>query len=296
MSADLGPESNSWRFSSDDADVVFDLTRSMDGNTNGLQIKVSTGATIKTDPARCALVIIDMQNYFLSEALGRSRGQGHEASENLIKHAIPAARKAGMQIIWLSWGLTDEDMLSMPAAVKRCFGFPACDAKGQTVLLDRHGTVRTDRGFAGLGGEIGNVIVPEHERVEDEKDQIDAGRVLFRDTWNAEIYGPLKEHCKSGDQRITKNRISGLWDYETPMSKYLQQNGFTTLFFAGVNTDQCVGSTLSDAFSYGYDCVLLKDGCGTSSPAFATQAWEFNVENGFGFVTTCKDLYDAAMR
>ena len=74
MSADLGPESNSWRFSSDDADVVFDLTRSMDGNTNGLQIKVSTGATIKTDPARCALVIIDMQNYFLSEALGRSRG------------------------------------------------------------------------------------------------------------------------------------------------------------------------------------------------------------------------------
>ena len=37
---------------------------------------------------------------------------------------------------------------------------------------------------------------------------------------------------------------------------------------------QCVGGTLTDAFSNGYDCVLLGDGCGTTTPEYAQQCWE----------------------
>jgi nicotinamidase-related amidase len=57
-----------------------------------------------------------------------------------------------------------------------------------------------------------------------------------------------------------------------------------TLFFAGVNTDQCVSGTLHDAWSKGFDCILLRDGCGTTSPSFALECIEYNCAGGEGFV------------
>jgi nicotinamidase-related amidase len=73
-----------------------------------------------------------MQNFFLSEAFGRDqKGPGHAACEQLVKYAIPAARKAGIRVIWVNWGLTEEEAKEMPPAVKRAFGFFAIpeDAK-----------------------------------------------------------------------------------------------------------------------------------------------------------------------
>lgn len=296
VNSTLGSEANAWYFSGrKDGERIFDLTRSKDENAAGLSINVSTGARIKIGPSTSALVVIDMQNYFLSEALGRSRGAGHLACDKLIKHAIPAAREAGIQVIWLNWGLTEEDLWTMPPAVERCFGFPARTAEGHTVLLDRHGTVREDRPYAGFGAEIGRVAIPEHELLDSCEREVDAGRLLFSGMWNADIYGPLRALRNSEDALISKTRISGLWGGETPLQIYLEKEGITTLLFAGVNTDQCVGTTLTDAFCLGYDCILLKDGCGTSSPAFGQQAWEYNVENTFGFVTTCENMQNAEM-
>jgi nicotinamidase-related amidase len=65
---------------------------------------------------------------------------------------------------------------------------------------------------------------------------------------------------------------------------------------AGVNTDQCVGGTHQDCFSDGYDCVLLGDGSGTTSPDFAQQCWEFNAANTWGFLTSCKQLAEGVGR
>jgi hypothetical protein len=49
------------------------------------------------DPAKTALVIIDLQNYFLSPALGRpSESLGIQVAEKLTSVAIPACRKAGI--------------------------------------------------------------------------------------------------------------------------------------------------------------------------------------------------------
>jgi nicotinamidase-related amidase len=307
--ATIGPESKAWHFNARGNERVFDLTRDdldFDPDSNReamkphLKVKVSTGAYINTSIPRSALVIIDMQNYFLSSALGRSRGSGHVACDNLIQYAIPAARKAGMQVIWLNWGLTDEDLKTMPPAVTRCFGFFGYAGVGgkARIVLDRHGNARKSRVYAGLGSPMGSVSISESEGGPRE---VDAGNVLMRDTWNADLYPSLTPLYHEGlhlttspkDVWIHKNRMSGLWGTGTPLQNLLQDKGITTLYFAGVNTDQCVGGTLTDAFSNGYDCVLLRDGCGTTSPDCAQQAWEFNCENTFGFVVKCQDLYDA---
>jgi nicotinamidase-related amidase len=40
------------------------------------------------------------------------------------------------------------------------------------------------------------------------------------------------------------DRLSGLWGAQTPLGLYIQEHDITTLFFGGVNTDQCVVSIL----------------------------------------------------
>jgi ureidoacrylate peracid hydrolase len=87
-----------------------------------------------------------------------------------------------------------------------------------------------------------------------------------------------------GDITVHKHRLSGFWDNE--LDSILRQQGITTLLFAGINTDRCVFSTLQDANFLGYDCVLLKDACGTSSPAYVTRGMHFIVQLLHGFVAT----------
>ena len=66
--------------------------------------------------------------------------------------------------------------------------------------------------------------------------------------------------------------------------------------FAGVNTDQCVLHSLTDANFLGYGCVLVEDCCATSSPAFCTEATIWNVKKCFGFVTDSKQVREALAR
>jgi hypothetical protein len=42
---------------------------------------------------------------------------------------------------------------------------------------------------------------------------------------------------------ICVDRLSGLWGAQTPLGLWLQENEITTLFFGGVNADQCVVSS-----------------------------------------------------
>lgn len=83
-----------------------------------------------------------MQNFFLSTYLGRpADGDGNKAAQRLIDSAIPAARKAGIQIVWLNWGLTDEDLNHMPPSTRRAFGFETALDKDRTEsrpILDAH--------------------------------------------------------------------------------------------------------------------------------------------------------------
>jgi nicotinamidase-related amidase len=105
--------------------------------------------------------------------------------------------------------------------------------------------------------------------------------VLEKDSWAAAIVDELQP--ADSDIKIDKYRMSGFWD--TPLDSILRNLGKTTLFFAGVNADQCVMTTLQDANFLGYDCILLEDCTATTSPEFCWQATLYNVKQCFGFVS-----------
>lgn len=102
----------------------------------------------------------------------------------------------------------------------------------------------------------------------------------------------VPELTPSGDDiHVDKHRLSGFWD--TPLDSILRNLRVTTLFFAGVNLDQCVYATLLDAHCLGYDAVLVEDCAATRSPGFCAQATLWNVAHGLGFVTGSNALMTA---
>lgn len=80
--------------------------------------------------------------------------------DKLSQYAIPACRKAGIQIIWLNWGLTEEDINEMPPNIVNGFA------------VDN--SFNGERTIKGFGSEVGSV------RLEDGS-VVDGGRVLMRD-------------------------------------------------------------------------------------------------------------------
>lgn len=308
---------------------LIDMSRpGSDGSKAGTRPLVTIQTTtnpVRLDPKSTALIIIDMQNFFLSPAL---RGGNHSnpaaapapspgitAANTLLSTGIPAARKHGIQVCWVNWGLTEEEISTMPPGMVRAFGVydPVCsiDAAVSSATQNGDSMIGTEVPgavtttvpkrkknpalYRGLGADLGPIDIGSGQTV-------DGGRILMRNTWNAGLYPPLDEEYRRGkedasierpDVWIHKNRMSGLWGPRTDLEEFLDRENITTLLFAGVNTDQCVGSTLVDAFSKGYDCILLKDAAATGSPAFAQEAWEWNCGGCWGFVTDCKALRDA---
>lgn len=113
--------------------------------------------------------------------------------------------------------------------------------------------------------------------------------VLIKESWAAAVVEELEQ--QPDDIRVDKYRMSGFWD--TPLDSILKNLGKTTLFFAGVNADQCVMATLQDANFLGYDCILLTDCSATTSPDYCWQATLYNVNQCFGFVTDSHALLTA---
>ncbi len=112
--------------------------------------------------------------------------------------------------------------------------------------------------------------------------------VLTKDSWAAAVVDELAPHEE--DIKVDKHRISGFWD--TPLDSILRNLGIKTILFAGVNTDQCVLHSLTDANFLGYGCVLVTDCCATSSPNFCSEATIWNVKKCFGFVTDSDGIID----
>lgn len=112
--------------------------------------------------------------------------------------------------------------------------------------------------------------------------------LLEKNSWGAAVVDGLEP--LPGDIHVDKFRISGFWD--TPLDTILRNLGVKTIFFAGVNTDQCVLHTLTDANFSGYGCVLLEDCCGTTSPDFCIESTLWNVKKIYGFVTNADQVIE----
>lgn len=113
---------------------------------------------------------------------------------------IPAARKIKIQIVWLNWGLTEEDLETIPPGAVRVFGWRAkCDAVDYDLWSPRR--VSGEHGMPAQYGETQEAISPGTdlgEVIGEDGTRVNAGRALMKGTWNAELYSPLKSAFQEG--------------------------------------------------------------------------------------------------
>ena len=209
---------------------------------------VSEPQNVRLDLTRTAILVIDMQNDFCTKGGWVAHiGGNYEVDRAPIAPLQRLLPKLREQGVPVIWVNWGNrpDLANMPP--------------NQLHLYKPTGT------GIGLGEPL-----PEH-----------GAHVLEKDSWAAAVVDELAPEPQ--DIRVDKYRISGFWD--TPLDSILRNLGVRTILFAGVNTDQCVLHSLTDANFLGYGCVLVEDCCATSSPAFCTEATVWNVKKCFGFVT-----------
>jgi len=171
-----------------------------------------------------------------------------------ITSAVSSCRQLGMQIVWVNWG-NRPDSANLPPSLLYSW---------------------QRSGRPGLGQPL-----PK-----------DLGLTLVKDSWSADIVDELKSSYEESDYWVDKYRISGFPG--TLLEQTLRANGINTLFFAGVNTDQCVMATLQDASFLGYDNILLSDCTATTSPAHVLEGALYNMRSK-AFTSDSESLKAAAL-
>ncbi|HVV08300.1 isochorismatase family cysteine hydrolase [Amycolatopsis sp.] len=209
-------------------------------------------APLTVDLARSALIVVDMQNDFCAEG-GWLHGIGVDVSP--LAGAVTALR----------------DLV------------PAARAAGVPVVWVNWGN-REDQ--ANLPPGVSHVYDPEGRGAGIGARLPNGSKVLTKGSWGAALVDGLT--AEPGDIEVDKYRMSGFWD--TPLDTILRNLRVDTLFFTGVNSDQCVYSTLVDAACLGYDVVLADGASATTSPAFCHEATLYNTRQCYGFSTSAADL------
>lgn len=210
---------------------------------------------IEIDLARSAVVVVDMQNAFLSPG-GMFDEAGYDISgapaciDNNAR-LLPALRAAGVKIIYLKMSYTpdysDSGGLGSPNYHKE-LGLAQMQAK------------------------------PEKW-----------GVYVTEGTWDEAIVEPITP--QPGDIVVRKQRYSGFAGSNLDM--ILKTYGIRHCLYTGVATNVCVETTLRDGFLLDYWPVLVADACNNSGPEYNRLASEWNVEHAFGWVTTTEDVIKA---
>lgn len=179
---------------------------------------------ITFDPAKAAVIVVDMQNDFGSKGGMFDRAgidiSGIQAAVGPTAKILAAARRASIRIIYLKMGYKSD--LSDLGALN-------------SVNRMRHLRL-------GVGERV---AAPDGKE----------SRILIRDTWNTDIVAELEP--QPGEDVIYKTRFSGF--YETDLDARLKAFGVTHLVVTGCTTSICVDSTVRDAMFRDYLCVLLAD-------------------------------------
>ena len=173
------------------------------------------------DPARTAILVIDMQNDFASEG-GMFAGSGGNIATNraivpAIATTLEAARNCGIPVVYIKMGYAPD---------------------------------LSDAG----GPDAPNRIKHRRMRV-GEPSASGRGRILIRGDWGTEVVRELAP--KPGEAEIWKTRYSGF--FATTLDQHLQQAGIDTLIVTGCTTSVCVDSTVRDAMFRDYRCLVLED-------------------------------------
>jgi ureidoacrylate peracid hydrolase len=111
-------------------------------------------------------------------------------------------------------------------------------------------------------------------------------KFLIRGTWGAEIVEELKPH--EGDIVVEKSKYSAF--FGTNLNVILRTLDIKYLVFVGVATNICVEASLRDAYYHGYFPILVSDATAPLGPSHTQDATVFNVMQCYGWVTATKAL------
>jgi ureidoacrylate peracid hydrolase len=211
---------------------------------------------IALEPARTALIVVDMQNAFVNPG-GLLDQAGIDISQapptvDAARRTIAAARALDIPVVFL--------VIGYPADLTTAGGPHSPNPRKELAL-----------------------------RLMDGRPEL-RGRLLIWGTWDAAIADQVRP--QPGDPVIAKHRYSGFAG--TPLDQFLRSRDIRHLLFMGVATNVCVESTLRDAYFLEYWPILIEDATMQAGPAFCQQATIFNVEHFFGWVTTSHALAEAA--
>ena len=226
----------------------------MTGRTAMVTLQAKPGP-LDIDLERTALVVVDMQNSFVSKG-GMFDLAGFDISGSgpvieVNRRLLAACRKAAVEVVYLMMAfkpdLSDAGDPSSPAYYKEL---------ALRMMSDR----------------------PEL-----------AGKLLVDDSWDAEIIAALAP--QPGERVFRKTRYDGFC--RTELDAHLRARGVRYLIFTGVATNVCVESTARHAFFNEYWPILVEDAMNNSGPDFNRQATLWNFEHTLGWVTRSEHVIAA---
>jgi ureidoacrylate peracid hydrolase len=210
---------------------------------------------VDIDLARTAVIVVDMQNAFVSEG-GMFAEAGYDISRApaiIAKNAelLPALREAGVKVVYLKMSYTED----------------YSDAGGPQ--------------SPNWHKELGLLLMKDRPE--------NWGRYVTQGTWDEEIREEIAP-CP-GDTVVRKQRYSGFAG--TNLDMVLKTFGIRYCLYTGVATNVCVETTLRDGYLLDYWPILVADACDNSGPEHNRLATEWNVEHAFGWVTSTRDVLKA---
>ena len=206
-------------------------------------------------PAETALVVMDMQNAFLSKGgyldlIGTDVTPASKVIEKTLR-VIDAARKAGLKVIYFQNGFDAELREAITPT---------------SPLYHKSAALKYMRSN------------PDYY-----------GKLVTKGTWDFEFVPGIEP--APGEIVVNKARYSGFAG--TNFDQILRAGRITTLLIAGVNTNVCVESTLRDAYHHEYFALMIADATYQSGLPAIMEATIFNVERFFGWVSTTDEVIRA---
>lgn len=216
-------------------------------------------APFSFEPAKTAVVVVDMQNDFASPGgmfdLAGIDIRCIQAIVPNVRAVLEAARSAAMPIVYLKMGfhpdLDDAGYPSSPTWLK-------------------HAPLHVGDPVSAPNGE--------------------PSRILVQDCWSTDIVAELTPEPE--DIVLYKTRYSGF--FNTELDNVLQRKGIERLIVVGATTSVCVDSTVRDAMFRDYHCLVVSDATAepiaVDAPRSNHEASLLTLELLFAHVITSTDL------
>lgn len=206
--------------------------------------------SIDVDLARTSVIVVDMQNAFVSKG-GMFDLMGYDVAPNQkiiepIKIICSAARGKGVKVIYIAHVLSD-DLHEVGPGSSFWYKEPLKTYRENPEWRDK---------------------------------------ILFRGTWGAEIVDALRP--EKGDIFVEKARFSAF--FGSNLDVVLKTYDIKHLIFVGVATNVCVEASIRDAGHLGYFPILVSDGVMNAGPPFTQDATIFNVKTVYGWVTDSDNI------